>query len=645
MKSAFMDYAMSVIVSRALPDARDGLKPVHRRILYTQHGLSNYWNRPVHQVRPRGRRRPRQVPPARRHGRLRRAGAHGPGLRDALHAHRRPGELRLGRRRLGRRLSLHRVSDGEDRRRAAGRHRQGDGRLPAELRRQGDGADRPAGALPEPAGQRRGRHRRRHGDQHPAAQPARGDRRDHRRHQEPGHHHRRADRDRPRPRLPDRRLHQRTQRHPQRLRDGARRHPDARPDHRRGAPQDRAQVDRRHRDPLPGQQGQADREDRRAGAGEEDRGDRRSARRVRPRRHADRHRPQEGRGPGDRPEQPLEDDAAAGVVRHQHAGDRRRASADPLAQEGARPLHRAPARRGHAADAVRSPPGPRPDAHPRGAQDRRRQHRRGDRSDSLLEGHRGGQGRPDVELRAVGAAGAGDPRHAPGQADRPRARGAGRRDRRGRRADRAAGRDPGERADPDEGRHRRARGGEEGVRRRSPHRDHRRRRGDRRRGHDRPRGDGRHRHPRRLRQAQPQDALPGATTRRARHHRRGHARRGLRRPAVRRLDARHAPDADQQGARLLQEDLGGPAGRPHRQGQGLRQPDPAAGRRARRRAPAGARVLRGGLRGDGHPDRLHQEDLARRLRQHPQLRHHRADDPRRRRSGRACASPRGPPTS
>src|SRR5215472_7283901 len=46
MKSAFMDYAMSVIVSRALPDARDGLKPVHRRILYTQFGLSNFWNRP-----------------------------------------------------------------------------------------------------------------------------------------------------------------------------------------------------------------------------------------------------------------------------------------------------------------------------------------------------------------------------------------------------------------------------------------------------------------------------------------------------------------------------------------------------------------------------------------------------------------------
>ena len=45
MKSAFMDYAMSVIVSRALPDVRDGLKPVHRRILYTQHLTNNVWNR------------------------------------------------------------------------------------------------------------------------------------------------------------------------------------------------------------------------------------------------------------------------------------------------------------------------------------------------------------------------------------------------------------------------------------------------------------------------------------------------------------------------------------------------------------------------------------------------------------------------
>src|SRR5688572_16060187 len=46
MRFSFMDYAMSVIVARALPDARDGLKPVHRRVLYAQQGLSNYYNRP-----------------------------------------------------------------------------------------------------------------------------------------------------------------------------------------------------------------------------------------------------------------------------------------------------------------------------------------------------------------------------------------------------------------------------------------------------------------------------------------------------------------------------------------------------------------------------------------------------------------------
>ncbi|MCP4363500.1 MAG: DNA gyrase subunit A, partial [Chloroflexi bacterium] len=39
MRSAYLDYAMSVIISRALPDARDGLKPVHRRILYAMNDL------------------------------------------------------------------------------------------------------------------------------------------------------------------------------------------------------------------------------------------------------------------------------------------------------------------------------------------------------------------------------------------------------------------------------------------------------------------------------------------------------------------------------------------------------------------------------------------------------------------------------
>src|ERR687891_1380192 len=46
MRSSYLDYAMSVIVGRALPDVRDGLKPVHRRILYGMNELGNHWNRP-----------------------------------------------------------------------------------------------------------------------------------------------------------------------------------------------------------------------------------------------------------------------------------------------------------------------------------------------------------------------------------------------------------------------------------------------------------------------------------------------------------------------------------------------------------------------------------------------------------------------
>ena len=46
MKKSYLEYSMSVIVGRALPDIRDGLKPVHRRVLYGMHDLRNYYNRP-----------------------------------------------------------------------------------------------------------------------------------------------------------------------------------------------------------------------------------------------------------------------------------------------------------------------------------------------------------------------------------------------------------------------------------------------------------------------------------------------------------------------------------------------------------------------------------------------------------------------
>ena len=45
MQESYLSYAMSVIISRALPDVRDGLKPVHRRVLYGAAGIGAQWNR------------------------------------------------------------------------------------------------------------------------------------------------------------------------------------------------------------------------------------------------------------------------------------------------------------------------------------------------------------------------------------------------------------------------------------------------------------------------------------------------------------------------------------------------------------------------------------------------------------------------
>jgi len=46
MTRSYMDYAMSVIIGRAIPDVRDGLKPVHRRVLFAMAEMGNRWNRP-----------------------------------------------------------------------------------------------------------------------------------------------------------------------------------------------------------------------------------------------------------------------------------------------------------------------------------------------------------------------------------------------------------------------------------------------------------------------------------------------------------------------------------------------------------------------------------------------------------------------
>ena len=159
----------------------------------------------VPQVRGDRRRGDGQVPPARRQRPVRRARPPRPGLLDALPARRRPGQLRLGRRRHGRRDALHGGAPDRDRRRDARRHRQGDRRLRRQLRRHPEAAVGPAGQAAEPAGQRLVRHRGRHGHQHPAAPPRRDRRRDDRPDRRPGADLGRPVQVRQGPGLPDRR--------------------------------------------------------------------------------------------------------------------------------------------------------------------------------------------------------------------------------------------------------------------------------------------------------------------------------------------------------------------------------------------------------------------------------------------------------
>ena len=177
MQRSYIDYAMSVIVGRALPDVRDGLKPVHRKILYGMydsgfrpdrnyvkcgrvvgdvmgnyhpHGDSALYDALVRMAQPWSLRYPLIDP----------QGNFGSPGNDPAAAYRYT-ECRLQASRHG----------------DAARHRRGDRRLHPELRRQHDRAGHPAGAVPEPAGQRLRGHRGRHGHPHPAAQPARGRRR------------------------------------------------------------------------------------------------------------------------------------------------------------------------------------------------------------------------------------------------------------------------------------------------------------------------------------------------------------------------------------------------------------------------------------------------------------------------------------
>ena len=176
MRRSYLDYAMSVIVSRALPDVRDGLKPVHRRILYSMHENGYDWNKAY-------RKSARVVGDV-----IGKYHPHGDqSIYDALVRMAQDFSLRLP------------LIDGQ------GNFGSVDGDPPAAMRYTEvrmaksahalledidkdtvdfqdnyDSSEREpvgsAGAVSEPAGQRGRRHRRRHGDQHSAAQSGRSDR-------------------------------------------------------------------------------------------------------------------------------------------------------------------------------------------------------------------------------------------------------------------------------------------------------------------------------------------------------------------------------------------------------------------------------------------------------------------------------------
>ena len=172
MRSSYLDYAMSVIVGRALPDVRDGLKPVHRRVLYAMDDLGLQPNRAYRKCafivgEVMGKYHP--------HG--------DSAIYDTLARMAQDFSLRYplvdGQGNFGSidddppaamRYTEARLARLDDR--DAPRHRGGDRRLRPQLRRVPAGAAGAPGALPEPPGQRRRRDRRRDGDQHPAAQPA-----------------------------------------------------------------------------------------------------------------------------------------------------------------------------------------------------------------------------------------------------------------------------------------------------------------------------------------------------------------------------------------------------------------------------------------------------------------------------------------
>ena len=540
MRTAYLDYAMSVIVGRALPDVRDGLKPVHRRDPLLDGRVGPGPDPAVLEVGAHRRRGDGQLPPARRLRDLRHARPDGAGLLHALSAGRRPGQLRLHRRRSRRGDALHRGAPHPPRHRDAPRSRRGHGRLHAQLRRLQARAARPAGALPQPARQRLLRDRRGHGDEHPAAQPARGHRRGRRPHRRSGDRHRRAHAAHQGPGLPDGRDHPRAPGHPRRLRDRPRARPRPREGPHRGH-RARQGGDHRHRAALHGEEGRGQRprqEDRRPRPREAPHRHREPRGPVRPARHAARRRAQARRDPRGRPQPALQAHADADDVRRQHGRARRQRAPHAAAAAGPRRVRPAPARGHRPAVQARARRPRAPRARPRGPAHRAGQPGCGDRDDPRLARSRRRPGAAHRALQPLRHPGLGHPRHASVAADGARGRHAAHRARRQARADRRAAGHPRRRAARPRDHQGGAPGDRGAVRRRAAHAHHRLRGRDRHRGPDRRPADGHHDHEVRLHQVAAAGHVPPAAPRRPGRDRDGHEGRRLHRAPLRDVVAR-----------------------------------------------------------------------------------------------------------
>ena len=441
METSFLDYAMSVIMARALPDVRDGLKPVHRRIIWDMEQQGFRPDRPfVKCARVTGHTMGTFHP----HGNS--------AIYDALVRMAQPFSLRHPL------IDFHGNFGSPDFGPAAERYTEC--RLtPLAMRLLADIDEDTVDMVPNYDGS----------NEEPRVLPSRfpnllvngsqgiavgmatnipphnlGEIIDghHPPHRPPGRDARRFDAVRQGSRLSDWRHHPRAGRHHRRLPHRAGKREDAGGGHDRGESPRRGR-DRRHRTAVPDQL----------------LGDRRShpgaRRRRRPRRHRRcqrwifrrshraRHHAQARRQRQRRVEQAVQTDPAADELRDQHGRSRRRRAAHAEPDPGVARLHRPPGRRDHPPLTVPAAEGARPRAHPRGADQGARRDRRDHRPHPGERRRRGGEGGVDGgTVRVHRAPGDRHPRHAaasvdPAVADRPRDRAGGRAD-----ADPGAGGNP-----------------------------------------------------------------------------------------------------------------------------------------------------------------------------------------------------------